>query len=135
MRAGAQTYKRMAVESAVMGASPEQLVKLMLDAAIQRLEAAARHAEANDIEARARMASSAVEIIGGLQESLDLKRGKELAKRLAQLYDYMQRRVFRAGLDNDPGGFIEVAGLLGELRHGWQTLAERSLAGGEGGAP
>ncbi len=124
MLAGARSYKRMAVESAVMGASPHELIKLMLDAAIDKLSAAARHAENGNIQARATVVSAAIDIIGGLQESLDLEKGRDLAERLSQLYDYMQRRLFRASVDNDAAGFTEVAELLREIRSGWVALSE-----------
>ncbi len=50
------------------------------------------------------------ELIGALAENLD------------GLYDYMQRQLFRATVDNDASLIAEVAGLLETLKEGWTAM-------------
>ena len=130
MYSAAKTYQRMEVESAVMSASPVELIRLLMDGAISRLELAARMAEKKQFESRAQASAAAIDIIDGLQQSLDRERGADLASSLHELYGYMQRKLLTSGADNDPNGFREVAGLLSELRSGWQELSARQASAG-----
>ena len=75
--------------------------------------------------------SKAISIISsGLQASLDVNAGGELAQHLYALYDYMSRRLLLANLHNNPEYVEEVAGLLAELSGAWEmigTAAGREL--------
>ncbi len=122
MNQGAQTYHKVAVESGVDSASPHTLIKMLFEGAIARLHNAVTCMENKQIERRSELISSALSIIGGLQGSLDLEKGGALAENLDGLYDYMQRQLFRATVDNDASLIAEVAGLLETLKEGWTAM-------------
>ena len=122
MNQGAKTYQKVAVESGVDSASPHTLIKMLFEGAIARLQSAVTCMEEEQIERRASLISSALSIIGGLQDSLDLEKGGALAENLDGLYDYMQRQLFRATTENDAGLVAEVVGLLETLNEGWNAM-------------
>lgn len=66
----------------------------------------------------------ALSIIDGLRNSLDMEKGGDIAHHLDSLYDYMQRRLIVANMDNDPAILDEVAGLLGEIKSAWDALPQ-----------
>ncbi len=122
MNQGAQSYHKVAVESGVDSASPHTLIKMLFEGAIARLHNAVTCMENQQIERRSELISSALSIIGGLQGSLDLEKGGALAENLDGLYDYMQRQLFRATVDNDASLIAEVVGLLETLKEGWTAM-------------
>lgn len=75
-----------------------------------------------DHEGRGRCIGETVSIVGGLQASLDQEKGGELAANLDALYDYMQRRLFRANADNDIAAIREVMDLVRTLQEAWSAI-------------
>lgn len=62
-------------------------------------------------------------IIGGLREGLDLQRGGEVAANLDRLYEYMVARLVEANVTNDAAILDEVAGLLRNVKSGWDAIS------------
>ena len=58
--------------------------------------------------------------------SLDHERGGELSQRLAQLYDYMQRRLLEANAKQIDEPMAEVLGLLSTLGEAWDGIQEQA---------
>ena len=54
-----------------------------------------------------------------LATSLDHERGGEISQRLALLYDYIQRRLLEANLQQSDAPLAEVLGLLSTLSEAW----------------
>ena len=96
---------------------------MLFDGVRDRLNQAIGSVERGDIATRSNSINSAVEIISGLQASLDFEQGGEIAANLEALYDYMQRRLFRANVDNDIAGLVEVADLVDTIRAAWSAIA------------
>ena len=117
-------YRKLNVESVVDSASPHQLIEMLFDGASARLKKAAGCIAHDDINGRSAAITETVSIISGLQASLDLERGGDLAENLDALYDYMQRRLFRANADNDAGGVQEVLDLVATLHQAWHAIRE-----------
>ena len=72
--------------------------------------------------AKSQAINAVVDIVEGLQASLDHEQGGELAGNLEALYDYMQRRLFRANSDNDTDALREVGDLIATLRSAWVAI-------------
>ena len=121
---GAQAYSRLDISTAVESANSQQLVKLMLDGALARLIRAKGCINHRDIEGRNDALTTALGIIGALQGCLDHERGGSLAANLDGLYDYMQRRLFRANIDSDLAAIDEVVDLVRTLKEAWDALDE-----------
>lgn len=118
----AAAYAKVGVESHVTNADPHQLILMLFDGALLTINSAAIAMERNDIEARVKNISKAIEIITlGLKASLD-PQGGELAERLGALYDYMCSRLLHANAFSTDAPLIEVAGLLRDLRDAWSQI-------------
>jgi len=75
--------------------------------------------------------TSASSIIHGLRGSLDMEAGGEMAANLANLYDYMVRRLFEGHTANDEAALDEVSALLREVKRGWDAIPDEAISGGE----
>ncbi len=116
------------LESCVESAGPVQLVRLLYQGAIIAVREARRSLAARDIACRSRAISKAYGIVAELTASLDRNRGGELALRLAQLYDYMMRRLTEANLTRSDELLLEVLSLLSTLHEAWQQVEEQTSA-------
>ena len=107
------------LESRVMTADPVELINLLYQACTQSVRDARTHLAAGQIAERAREITRASAIVSELTVVLDHERGGEISQRLALLYDYIQRRLITANLDQSDEPLAEVLGLLVTLSEGW----------------
>ena len=120
---GANAYSRVGVQTSVVDASPHKLIVLLYEGARKALAMARVAVESGDVAQKGKSITKAIGIIGsGLQDSLDLKAGGEIAGRLNALYDYMNRRLVEAALRADDKLIIEVDGLLANLEDAWKSI-------------
>ena len=119
----ANTYKSIGVETAVTGASPHQLVGLLIDALQQSLASAKGAILSGDIPAKGRAISRAVRILEeGLKAGLDTKKGGELAANLRSVYDYCIFKTTEANFRNDAVLIDEVIRLIQPVADGWSQI-------------
>lgn len=118
-----KAYRNVGAHAQVAAADPHRLIQLLLAGALERVTAARGHLERNEVARKGEQISKAVTIVGSLSDSLDLDRGGEVATNLRGLYDYMTRRLTEANLRNEPAILDEVAGLLREIKTGWDAIA------------
>jgi flagellar protein FliS len=112
------------LESRILSADPVELVRMLYQGAIARVRDARDHLAAGDIAARSRAISKAIEMLSELTSSLDHDRGGEIAARLSQLYDYMQRRLLEANFQQADPPLADVLGLLMTLAEGWEGVSQ-----------
>ena len=122
-RSYANQYRQTSVNSAVLDASPHQLVALMLAGARERACLAIACLERGDLPRKSQAISDASAIIGGLNGALDMTAGGEIADGLQALYDYAQRRLLEANLNNDRAPLDEINDLLGDIESAWCAIA------------
>jgi flagellar protein FliS len=115
-------YHQLDVETSVEAASPHQIIDMLFSGARDRIKQAQGYMLRNDQAGKAKAINACVEILSGLQASLDHEKGGDIAANLESLYDYMQRRLFRANVDNDVEGLVEVGDLLATLRSAWKAI-------------
>ena len=116
-------YKRINTESAMEGASPHQLIQMLINGALDRLSHARGAMQRKDMAQKGLLIGKAVSILGGLQDSLDKSADEQITENLDNLYDYMQRRLLEANLKNDVAMLDEVSGLLLTIKEGWDAIA------------
>jgi flagellar protein FliS len=122
-RQGINAYARVGLETGVIAASPHRLILMLFEGARVALTSALVHMRSGETVAKGESLSKAISIISsGLQASLDVNAGGELAQQLNALYDYMSRRLLLANLHNKPEYVEEVARLLGELSEAWEAI-------------
>ena len=126
-KSGIQAYAQVGVESAVLSASPHQLVVLLFDGALSAMKKAAILIEQGDIPGKGQAKSKAINIISnGLQSGLNHEVGGDLVANLDSLYDYMIRRLLQANLNNDLNAINEVVELLNNIAEAWKEIGPNS---------
>jgi flagellar protein FliS len=108
-------------ESEILSADPLKLVEILYRAAIESIGEARGHLAAGAIRERSNAISKACEILMELALNVDLQRGGDIARNLVELYDYMQRRLLEANIQQVDRPLMEVSSLLRTLLEGWQT--------------
>jgi flagellar protein FliS len=117
-------YSKVGLETGIDIANPHRLILMLLDGAILSLGSAGQAMKEKQIAERGKLISASIGIISsGLQASVDVQAGGELAERLIALYDYMCQRLLYANLHNDLAAIEEVSGLLNEIRSAWSEIA------------
>jgi len=117
-------YQQVSVNSSVMGASPHRLVKMLMEGALERISLAKASMARNEIAMKGQNIGKAIDIVGGLQGSLNMEAGGEIAENLSNLYDYMAGRLLVANSQNDESILDEVSSLMIELKMGWDAMPD-----------
>lgn len=121
---GLASYGEVSVQAGTAYADSVQLIQMLFDGLIDSLTAAEGQIERKEIQAKGESLSRAMRIVLGLQGSLDLEKGGEIAANLADLYDYCTRRLMNANLKNDVEAVQEVKRLISEIRDAWSQVPE-----------
>jgi flagellar protein FliS len=119
----AQAYRA----TAVLTASPGQLVLMLFDGALNSMAMAMEDFKrpATDfrrIEAIHRNLHKAQSILAELQGGLDMEKGGEFAQTMHRLYDYHMQRLFEANMRKRVEPVIEVERLVREIRDAWAEM-------------
>jgi len=116
------------VAEKILSADPVELIRILYGAGIGSVEAARRHLAAGVIPARSAAISKAIEVLGELTASLSPESAPEMSRRLAELYDYMQRRLLQANFEQKDAPLAEVSRLLATLAEAWQAVPHPAAA-------
>lgn len=128
-RSAAHAYANVGLETGVVAASPHQLIVMLYEGAELAVRMAIKHTNEGDIAKKCASISKASHIIlDGLRAALDLQQGGDIAAQLDGLYDYMNKRLTLANLNNQTAPLEEVLGLLRELHEAWQQIGGGAAA-------
>ena len=105
--------------------SSGRLIVRLYDRAIQDLETAVEAIKGGDPGQKGKVISHAQEIVLELLGALDMEAGGEIAVSLRSLYVYMIRQLVEANQTLSVPILEEVAGLLREVREGWEGAARQ----------
>lgn len=119
-------YQSAAAHGGVAASDPHRLIVMLMDGALERINAARGCMERGDIAEKAKLLNRAVSIIGELRGSLNMSAGGQIATNLSDLYDYMSRRLLVATSDNRVEPLEEVNKLLQEIRGAWVSIPPAS---------
>lgn len=108
-------------ENEILNAGPLELVVMLYRAAIASIEDARRHLKAGKIRERSNAISKASAILSELAQSLDHEKGGSIAKSLTEIYDYLQRLILKANIEQIDPPLVEAGTLLNTLLEGWET--------------
>ena len=121
----AAAYRKVGLETQLDSASPHKLIVMLFDGALVAVSKAQHCMENKEIAEKGKSISKAIDIIAnGLQASLDIQSGGEIAAQLDALYEYMGQRLLHANLRNDVAALKEVSALLMELKSAWEKIAD-----------
>ena len=122
-RSALKQYQQVNTHAQVSEASPHRLIQMLLAGALDRIAQAQGAMARGQVELKGMLIGKAIDIVGGLREGLNLESGGELAANYDRLYDYMARRLIEANRRNDAKILDEIAGLLREVKTGWDGIA------------
>ena len=117
-----KSYIDSALRAKVEGADSHRLIHLLLIRAQEKVTEAIVSLENGNLNAKGEASSKAISIVEYLRASLEPGGDPSFATRLADLYSYMERRIFEANAQSDSEGFVEVKGLLREVEEGWSAI-------------
>jgi flagellar protein FliS len=110
-------------QSAVLSATPEQLVVMLYDGAQRFLRQANTAMREGNIERAHNVLRRAELIVAHLDGTLDHDQGKQVAASLHSIYVFCLAHLNRARMEQDPAKLEQVGTLLGELREAWAEIA------------
>ena len=108
-------------ENEILNAGPLELVVMLYQTAIASIGDARRHLRAGDIRERSNAISKASAILSELAQSLDHEKGGIITRNLTELYDYLQRLILKANIEQIEPPLVEAGKLLATLLEGWQS--------------
>jgi flagellar protein FliS len=119
---GVNQYANVHNESGLTDASPHLLIQLLMEGFLARINSAKGAMTRSDMELKGVYISRAIAIVGGLNETIDMEKGGEIADNLRKLYVYMGNRLLQASCENDEKKLDEVASLMREIKEGWDAI-------------
>jgi flagellar protein FliS len=128
MRNASSLYRQTSVQGSVEGADRHQLIAMLFDGLVDRINQARGHILHKDVAAKGQAFAKAIGILGELRQSLDHSVEPTLTGRLDSLYDYITRRLLYAQLNDDLAPLDESQRLLAPIRSAWQAIRETFLA-------
>jgi len=115
-----QEYRK----SSVNGASPLQLVIMLYDGALQRMEAGKHAILQKDLQKQNQHLQQAQKIVMELMSCLDMKKGEDVAKNLLSLYTYVLNQLIQANVKDDPEPIDRSMRVLSDLRESWVKIEQ-----------
>jgi flagellar secretion chaperone FliS len=103
-------------------ATPHQLTKMLFSGALRALAIAETAMKQKQFQLKGEQLARAINIIEGLDDSLDMEKGGELAENLGGLYQYMVQELYKSSFRNDPVIVREVTVLLREISSAWDQI-------------
>ena len=109
------------LEDEILTANPVHLIQLLYRGALDSITSARRYLKLGDIRARSRAISKAMAIVTELSLSLNHTTGGDLSKNLAELYDYAEKLLIEANVEQSDPPLAEAERLLSTLLEGWPS--------------
>jgi flagellar protein FliS len=120
--------KSISATTALDDITPYQVIHLLLDGALERVDQAISRLGEGDIDEAAILVQKTIGIVGGLRDSLDMEAGGEIANNLDTLYEYIVARLDAISDNGEPIAVLdEVRKLLSEVHTGWVGIAAEVL--------
>lgn len=113
-------YLNQYKQNAVLTASPEMILIMLYDGAINFLLRAKIAIDEKNIENTHLYITKTQKIIREFMDSLDMETGGDVAQNLYRLYDYLHYRLVQANIKKDTAMVDEVLEHLRSLKKTWE---------------
>lgn len=124
----AAAYQDTATRSIVLGANSHGLIDVLFDELDRSLKASEYFLDQQDTANMRENLTKASRILAGLQGSLDLEQGGEVAGNLAELYRFCIKELLKANINTDKATVTAVRGLITPIRQAWKDMPDRYKA-------
>ena len=122
-----KAYRNTAIDARCETSNKRDLVIMMYDAAIDAIKLARQHALRQEKRSVSASTSRAVSILAALRETLDRHQGGSVAEHLDDFYQFLMRRLVRAGGLNSTDDLAECEDLLGQVREAWAAITPQTV--------
>ncbi len=116
------SYQNVDLQTRAAGATPHQLIAMLFEEALNAIDTLSAASARKDFARAAQSQARALSIIGGLQASLDMERGGDLAQNLADVYREASRLIMAAGKSNEPMYEQQARTMLAEIASAWNAI-------------
>ena len=117
-------YIKQYQTSNITTATPEKLMILLFDGALQFLQKAKAAIQENNLQERSANIDGARKIIRELMRTIDLENGNDVAKHLFRLYNRMAMNLIKANVQRNITLIDDVINDLTNIRWGFQKAIE-----------
>lgn len=117
-------YIKQYQTSNITTATPEKLMIMLFDGAVQFLQKAKKAIEEKNLQERATNIESARKIVRELMRTIDLENGNDVSKSLFVLYNRMAMKLIKANVSKNVTLIDEVIEDLSNIRWGFQKAIE-----------
>ena len=117
-------YIKQYQASNITTATPEKLMVMLFDGAIQFLQKAKTAIEEKNLQERATNIEGARKIIRELMRTIDLENGNDVSKSLFRLYNKMAMKLIKANVSRNISLIDEVLVDLTNIRWGFQKAID-----------
>lgn len=122
-KSGQSAYAQVSLESQLAGATPHQLITMLLDGAINAMVRAKIYFEMGNIPRRGQMISRAINIIdNGLRASLNHEVGGHITEEMESLYEYVSRNLLLLNMQKDPEPLPHLIEIMTNLSTTWKEI-------------
>jgi flagellar protein FliS len=128
---GAAQYRAVRSHGLVADASPARLVQIMFERILSDLATAQGCMERiqnnmplDEVITKGKSLGKAIRLINQLNATLDMERGRQIAKNLRNLYLYMLDRLTQANVTNDSRLVSEVSVLVRTIKSSWDQIVK-----------
>jgi flagellar protein FliS len=112
------------VNNEILTAEPLELVIMLYRGALESIGRARACVRSRDIAGRAAAINKTLAIVGELSSALDHQRGGEISRNLAGIYNYVQRKLIDANVQQSEAPLAECEQLLSTMLDAWQGCCE-----------
>ncbi len=121
-QSAAASYNVVKNQSGVESASPHRLIDMLFDGLLERIIQAKGAMQFKNVEMKGSRINSAISIVNGLRENLNLDNGGDLAENLDALYIYIQGILSKAHMENNESLLDEAAMLVNNIHSAWKQI-------------
>lgn len=131
MNRNVASYKK----AAILSASPERLILMLYDGALDAMRRAKTGFEIEEVKPRNETISNnlikAQNIFGELQRSLRPEKGNEFADRMFGLYDFYSMKLNEANFKKEEAPIDLVIELFSDIRDAWEEMLSKQKVNAE----
>ncbi|WP_336795287.1 flagellar export chaperone FliS [Erwinia aphidicola] len=122
-RTGQSAYAQVSLESQLSGATPHQLITMLLEGAVNAMVRAKIYFEQGNIARRGEMISRAINIIdNGLRSALNHDVGGKISEELESLYEYVSRSLLLVNFNQTPEALPHLIEIMSNISITWKEI-------------
>ena len=120
-----KAYEQVEQDFMVESANRHRLVEILFTELVASIDRAIMGISVDDQSARSAGVSKALTIVYSLRTSLDFERGGDVAKSLADLYDWARLQLLATNNDRSTERLTAVRTSISEIAEAWSSIANK----------